>query len=112
MDSNHRYPEREACFFPRSELARRNRLAAGTGCRRQQWRRANPSGAGIHSSLDPLQADKKGVRNGEYVKRDRGFESISLQRGVNCEPDFRARIPSVTCAEFLHAIDVEAGGRR
>jgi hypothetical protein len=27
-------------LLPRSELARRNRLAAGTGCRRQQWRRA------------------------------------------------------------------------
>ena len=26
--------------------------------------------------------------NGEYVKRDRGFESISLQRRAQCEPDF------------------------
>ena len=25
---------------------------------------------------------------------DRGFESISLQRRVRCEPDFRGRIPS------------------
>src|ERR1700730_17309811 len=31
-------------------------------------------------------AETEGVRNGEYVKRDRGFESISLQRGVTCEP--------------------------
>src|ERR1700680_1828527 len=27
-------------------------------------------------------ADKKGVRNGEYVKRDRGFESGFLQQPV------------------------------
>jgi len=27
-----------------------------------------------------VKADKKGVRNGEYVKRDRGFESGFLQR--------------------------------
>src|SRR5690349_3200650 len=27
-------------------------------------------------------ADKRGARNGEYVKRDRWFESVSLQRRV------------------------------
>ena len=27
-------------------------------------------------------------RGGEYLKRDQGFESISLQRRVGCEPDF------------------------
>jgi hypothetical protein len=30
---------------------------------------------------------------GEYLKRNRWFESGSLQRGVRCEPDFRGRIP-------------------
>jgi hypothetical protein len=33
-------PRESSLLLPRSELARRNRLAAGTGCRRQQWRRA------------------------------------------------------------------------
>jgi hypothetical protein len=28
-------------------------------------------------------------RNGAYLARNRKFESISLQRGVTCEPDFR-----------------------
>jgi hypothetical protein len=28
--------------------------------------------------------------------RDREFESASLQRGVQCEPNFRGRIPSMT----------------
>jgi hypothetical protein len=37
-------------------------------------------------------ADKKGVRNGEHVKRDRGFESGFLQRRVRCEPDFLSRV--------------------
>src|ERR1700720_2160445 len=36
MDSNHRYPRERSLLFPRSELARRNRLAAGTGCRLQR----------------------------------------------------------------------------
>jgi hypothetical protein len=27
-------------------------------------------------------------------EKDRGFESVSLQRRVYCEPDFRRRIPS------------------
>jgi hypothetical protein len=27
--------------------------------------------------------------DGEYLKRNRWFESGSLQRGVACEPDFR-----------------------
>ena len=31
-------------------------------------------------------ADKRGSRNGEHVKRDRGFESISLQQRVRYEP--------------------------
>ena len=34
---------------------------------------------------------------------DRGFESISLQRGVWCEPDFRGRIPSMTVGDFANA---------
>jgi hypothetical protein len=34
-----------------------------------------------------------GSGNGEYVKRDRGFESISLQQRVMCEPSVRARAP-------------------
>ena len=36
MDSNHRYPRERSLLLPRSELARWNRLAAGTGCRLQQ----------------------------------------------------------------------------
>src|ERR1700732_1563613 len=36
MDSNHRYPPRENLLLPRSELAPRSRLAAGTGCRLQR----------------------------------------------------------------------------
>ena len=31
--------------------------------------------------------------------RDQGFESVSLQRGVSCEPDFRGRIPSMTVGD-------------
>jgi hypothetical protein len=33
-------------------------------------------------------------------RRDRRFESGSLQRGVWCEPDFRGRIPSMTVGDF------------
>ena len=40
------------------------------------------------ANRDRHGADKKGVRNGEYVKRDRGFESGFLERGVTCELDF------------------------
>jgi hypothetical protein len=29
-----------------------------------------------------------------FLMRDRWFESRSLQRGVQCEPDFRGRVPS------------------
>ena len=36
MDSNHRYPRERSLLLPRSKLARRNRLAAGTGCRLQR----------------------------------------------------------------------------
>ena len=36
MDSNHRYPRERNLLLPRSELARWNRLAAGTGCRLQR----------------------------------------------------------------------------
>jgi len=32
-------------------------------------------------------------RGGRPIAGDRGFESISLQRGVQCEPDFRGRPP-------------------
>src|SRR5689334_3564650 len=32
--------------------------------------------------LDRHGADKRGARNGEYVKRDRWFESVSLQQRV------------------------------
>jgi len=32
--------------------------------------------------------DKRRSRDGEYLKRNRGFESGSLQRGVWCEPHF------------------------
>ena len=51
----------------------------------------------------------------EFGFRDEFAQDCLLQRGVRCEPDFRARIPSVTCRifarhKFLHAIDVEAGG--
>ena len=36
MDSNHRYPRERNLLLPRSELAPRSRLAAGTGCRLQR----------------------------------------------------------------------------
>jgi hypothetical protein len=36
MDSNHRYPRERSLLLPRWELARWNRLAAGTGCRLQR----------------------------------------------------------------------------
>src|SRR5712671_2914534 len=38
-----------------------------------------------------------------FLTRDRWFESGSLQRGVNCEPDFRGRIPSMTVGDFANA---------
>ena len=37
---------------------------------------------------------------------DRWFESISLQRGVSCEPDFRGRIPSATARKRGKAADL------
>jgi hypothetical protein len=37
--------------------------------------------------------------DGEYLKRNRWFESGSLQRRVLCEPDFRGRIPPMTGGE-------------
>ena len=35
-----------------------------------------------------------------YLARNREFESSSLQRRVQCEPNFRGRIPS-----FSHSLD-------
>ena len=34
---------------------------------------------------------------------DQQFESVFLQRGVWCEPDFRGRIPSMTVGDFANA---------
>src|SRR6202035_4967615 len=31
------------------------------------------------------------------------FESIALQRGVSCEPDFRGRIPPMTVGDLTYA---------
>ena len=42
---------------------------------------------------DRRGADKRGSRSGEYVKRDRWFESISLQQRVQYEPEFRPASP-------------------
>jgi hypothetical protein len=41
-------------------------------------------------------------RNINRLARDRDlwFESISLQRGVRCEPDFRGRIPPMAVGRF------------
>jgi hypothetical protein len=41
-------------------------------------------------------------------RRDREFESVFLQRGVRCEPDFRGQIPSIA----LHKIPIPAFRRR
>src|SRR5260370_2542599 len=43
-------------------------------------------------------ADKRGSRNGEHVKRDRGFESISLQQTVRLSPAsaFEGREPRLS----------------
>jgi hypothetical protein len=39
------------------------------------------------------------------LARNRCFESISLQQGVQCEPDFRGRIASMTVGDFARASD-------
>ena len=39
------------------------------------------------------------LENVVLLTGDRKFESISLQRGVSCEPDFRGRIPSITVGD-------------
>jgi len=41
---------------------------------------------------------------------DRGFESISLQRRVSCEPEFRGRIPSRPWGIFSRLLRVAIGG--
>src|SRR5260370_30343867 len=46
------------------------------------WRKGSGEGYGD---------DKRRSRDGEYVERDRGFESASLHRRVLCEPDIRSR---------------------
>jgi hypothetical protein len=38
-----------------------------------------------------------------YLAGDRGFESLLLQRGVRCEPDFRGGSPSMTVGDFANA---------
>src|ERR1700720_727913 len=44
-----------------------------------------------------METGRRGTRGSlvtvAHLTGDRGFESISLQRGVSCEPDFRGRIP-------------------
>ena len=42
---------------------------------------------------------------------DRGFESTSLQRRVDCEPDFRGRIPTTTLFAALSVLDGTVIGR-
>ena len=53
------------------------------------------------SSTPP--AGKTSRNRGIRPERDRWFESVFLQRGVWCEPDFRGRIPSMTVGDFANA---------
>jgi hypothetical protein len=38
-----------------------------------------------------------------FLARNWKFESISLQRGVSCEPNFRGRIPPMTVGDLTYA---------
>src|SRR6266436_4922242 len=50
------------------------------------------------------EVNQRGLgRRRPFPQGDQRFESVSLQRGVWCEPDFRGRIPSMTVGDFANA---------
>src|SRR6516165_8741941 len=72
----------------------RNRLFAGGRWIRTfgSWSRDRQTVMGDGTAFSKTEADLFGNRK---------FESISLQRGVDCEPDFRGRILSMTVGPFF-----------
>src|SRR6267142_599516 len=58
--------------------------------------RTSFSGGNVERSAETTRDDP----DGEYLQRNRWFESGSLQRGVRCEPDFRGRSRSMTVGDF------------
>jgi len=56
------------------------------------WSRDRQTVMGDGTAFSKTEADLFGNRK---------FESISLQRGVDCEPDFRGRILSMTVGPFF-----------
>jgi len=73
MDSNHRYPRERSLLLPRSELARRNRLAARTDCRLQRAKVSAYSNVSNGAEREPsilrisLLADAPSVGPGQQV---------------------------------------------
>src|ERR1700730_2460603 len=67
--------------------------------------------------LGSPNAEKSGATENQHhgdagrLRRNRWFESGSLQRGVWCEHDFRERIPSMTGKDFANAKPGAALGR-
>jgi hypothetical protein len=50
------------------------------------------------------EVNQRGLgRRRPFPQGDQRFESVSLQRGVCCEPDFRGRVPSMTVGDFANA---------
>jgi hypothetical protein len=57
------------------------RYAAPSKCSGGWW-------SATRRSRGTVTETRGGPGDGDYLKRDRGFESGSLQRGVSCEPNF------------------------
>ena len=57
----------------------------------------------LRYSTEVPKRSADGIANRDSLTGDRGFESISLQRGVYCDPDFRGRILSMTVGDFTDA---------
>jgi hypothetical protein len=112
MDSNHRYRIRNNPFWlpPFGPAIRLPQQKPALSCRGPMVRiHLPPALSPLRTSFsggkrENVRGDDNGrSRDDEYLKRNRWFESGSLQRGVRCEPDFRWRIPSMTVGDFAKA---------
>jgi hypothetical protein len=87
--SRRRSESADACVYPRRLILIIGRLPEVTW----RWKGISPG-----SPLEELDANIWSLRGKTEtaLARNRRFESSSLQRRVQCEPNFRGRIPSMT----------------
>jgi len=91
-------------------IKRAREIASGTdGLWTLLWRERDSNSRSLWRGK-LLPAEEKGPEVDQVVSkgqsllaRDQWFESLSLQQGVWCEPDFRGRIPSMTVGDFARA---------